>query len=82
MILVRLFVIYHFLRNFTILTNREAIWDNRSVYHAATPDYDANSEERTGQRAVSLGEKPYFDPGSKSRQEALSLEGPTKKEIF
>ena len=47
-----------------------AIWDNRSVYHTATYDY-AGLGERTGQRAVSLGEKPYLDPNSKSRREAL-----------
>jgi hypothetical protein len=45
-----------------------AIWDNRSVYHAATFDYN---EKRTGQRAVGLGEKPYLDPASVSRREAL-----------
>ncbi|RFU34463.1 hypothetical protein B7463_g1868, partial [Scytalidium lignicola] len=53
--------------------NDLAIWDNRSVYHAATPDYlDQGLGERTGQRAVSLGERPYFDPSSTSRQEALA----------
>jgi hypothetical protein len=31
-------------------------------------DYDA---VRTGDRVVSLGEHPYFDPASKSRREAL-----------
>ncbi|RPA81901.1 taurine catabolism dioxygenase [Ascobolus immersus RN42] len=51
--------------------NDLAIWDNRSVYHAATPDYDFHNEKRTGNRAVSLGERPYFDPGSKSRREDL-----------
>jgi hypothetical protein len=45
-----------------------AIWDNRSVYHAATFDYDG---ARTGQRAVSLGERPYLDPNSTGRREAL-----------
>jgi len=55
--------------------NDLAIWDNRSVYHAATPDYlDQGLGERTGQRAVSLGERPYFDPLSTSRQEALAAE--------
>lgn len=46
-----------------------AIWDNRSVYHAATPDYTG---PRLGQRAVSVGERPYLDPASKSRQEDLA----------
>ncbi|KAI8961008.1 TauD-domain-containing protein [Daldinia sp. FL1419] len=55
--------------------NDLAIWDNRSVYHAATPDYlNQGLGERTGSRAVSLGEKPYFDPESKSRREALAAE--------
>ena len=53
--------------------NDLAIWDNRSVYHAATPDYlDQNLGERTGQRAVSLGERPYLDPVSTGRREALA----------
>jgi alpha-ketoglutarate-dependent taurine dioxygenase len=53
--------------------NDLAIWDNRSVYHAATPDYlDQDLGERTGQRAVSLGERPYLDPQSIGRREALA----------
>ncbi|KAK2024757.1 taurine catabolism dioxygenase [Colletotrichum zoysiae] len=52
--------------------NDLAIWDNRSTFHAATPDHAA-SGHRTGHRAVSVGEKPYFDPKSKSRKEALGL---------
>ncbi|EAQ85321.1 hypothetical protein CHGG_09335 [Chaetomium globosum CBS 148.51] len=53
--------------------NDVAIWDNRSVYHAATPDYifEEGLGERKGSRAVSLGERPYFDPASTSRREAL-----------
>ena len=53
--------------------NDVAIWDNRSVYHAATPDYifEEGLGERRGSRAVSLGERPYFDPASTSRREAL-----------
>ncbi|KAF2794619.1 taurine catabolism dioxygenase [Melanomma pulvis-pyrius CBS 109.77] len=51
--------------------NDLAIWDNRSVYHTATYDY-AGLGARTGQRAVSLGERPYLDPNSKSRREALA----------
>ncbi|KAK0724090.1 hypothetical protein B0H67DRAFT_529658 [Lasiosphaeris hirsuta] len=49
-----------------------AIWDNRSVFHRATFDY-MNLGERSGNRAVGIGEAPYFDPGSKSRAEALGL---------
>ncbi|KAK3672121.1 hypothetical protein LTR78_008092 [Recurvomyces mirabilis] len=48
--------------------NDVAIWDNRSVFHTATYDYDG---VRTGQRAVSIGEKTYLDPNSTSRREAL-----------
>ncbi|EGS19682.1 uncharacterized protein CTHT_0041630 [Thermochaetoides thermophila DSM 1495] len=55
--------------------NDVAIWDNRSVYHAATPDYIGEDlGERRGSRAVSLGEKPYFDPASTSRREALKAQ--------
>lgn len=50
--------------------NDLAIWDNRSVYHAATPDYDGLGD-RAGVRAVSIGEKPYFDPNSVSRRQEL-----------
>ncbi|KAL3428587.1 hypothetical protein BDV09DRAFT_204254 [Aspergillus tetrazonus] len=52
--------------------NDVAIWDNRSVYHAATFDYQ-HLGRRTGHRAVGLCERPYFDPKSKSRREALGL---------
>ena len=56
--------------------NDVAIWDNRSTYHAATPDYiyDRDLGERYGTRAVSVGEKPYLDPQSKGRREALWIE--------
>jgi hypothetical protein len=47
-----------------------AIWDNRSVLHTPTYDFEGT---RTGQRAVSLGERPYLDPTSTGRREALSL---------
>lgn len=47
-----------------------AIWDNRSTFHAATSDVDGGLRE--GTRSVSLGERPYFDPKSRSRREALS----------
>lgn len=54
--------------------NDLAIWDNRSVYHAATPDYEGLGE-RKGHRVVGLGERPYLDSGSRSRREALEEEG-------
>ncbi|KAI5458843.1 hypothetical protein BGZ63DRAFT_456612 [Mariannaea sp. PMI_226] len=55
--------------------NDLAIWDNRSVYHAATPDYiNQGLGERTGSRSVSLGERPYYDSQSVSRREAGALE--------
>ena len=50
--------------------NDVAIWDNRSVYHTATPDVEGLGE-RVGHRAVGIGEKPYLDVESKSRLEAL-----------
>ncbi|KIX07138.1 uncharacterized protein Z518_05115 [Rhinocladiella mackenziei CBS 650.93] len=50
--------------------NDLAIWDNRSVFHTATNDYDG---KRQGNRVVSLGEKPYFDPRSVSRRQALGV---------
>jgi hypothetical protein len=52
---------------------RLAIWDNRSVYHAATWDYEEIGPRR-GHRAVGLGERPYLDPKSTSRREALAQE--------
>jgi alpha-ketoglutarate-dependent taurine dioxygenase len=62
--------------------NDLAIWDNRSVYHVATPDYiHLGLGERTGQRAVSLGEKPYLDPKSTGRREALAAATPTPSSV-
>jgi len=51
--------------------NSLAIWDNRSNYHAATWDYEA--EKRVGDRVVSLGEKPSCSPNGVSRRVALGL---------
>ncbi|KAH7014294.1 alpha-ketoglutarate-dependent taurine dioxygenase [Microdochium trichocladiopsis] len=53
--------------------NDIAIWDNRSVFHTATFDYDGQGP-RFGNRAVGLGEKPYLDPESTSRRAALGIE--------
>ncbi|KAF7345899.1 Taurine catabolism dioxygenase [Mycena venus] len=50
--------------------NDVAIWDNRCTFHTATFDYEG---VRKGTRVVSIGEKPYFDPDSKSRRTALGL---------
>lgn len=47
-----------------------AIWDNRSVFHAATFDYEGLGE-RHGNRVVGIGEKPFYDPSSESRTEYL-----------
>ncbi|KAM0806629.1 putative alpha-ketoglutarate-dependent sulfonate dioxygenase [Seiridium cardinale] len=48
--------------------NDVAIWDNRSVFHTGTNDFQG---KRQGNRVVSLGEKPFYNPASKSRREAL-----------
>ena len=42
---------------------------SRSVFHTATNDYEG---KRQGNRVVSLGEKPFYNPASKSRREALA----------
>ena len=51
-----------------------AIWDNRSVFHTATFDYEGLGE-RFGNRVVGIGERPYLDPNSKPKSEALAVEG-------
>ncbi|KAI9347715.1 hypothetical protein BDR26DRAFT_834280 [Obelidium mucronatum] len=56
-----------------------AVWDNRSSFHSATTDFDADSFSRAGDRATSLGEKPYFDPASTSRREALGIAPPVAR---
>ncbi|GAA5869054.1 hypothetical protein JCM8547_008687 [Rhodosporidiobolus lusitaniae] len=43
-----------------------AIWNNSVVNHLATFDF---TEYRAGDRAVVLGEKPYYDPASLSREQ-------------
>jgi hypothetical protein len=47
-----------------------AIWDNRSAFHTATHDYEGLGE-RFGNRAVGIGEAPFFNPNSQSRTEVL-----------
>jgi len=51
-----------------------AIWDNRSVFHSATRDVTPDMGLRAGNRTSSTGERPYFDPASKSRREALAAQ--------
>ncbi|KAK0439201.1 hypothetical protein EV421DRAFT_1891840 [Armillaria borealis] len=50
-----------------------AIWDNRITIHTVSYDYEGKPE-RHGTRVSSLAEKPFFDPSSKSRREALKLD--------
>ncbi|WVQ68007.1 uncharacterized protein L199_006213 [Kwoniella botswanensis] len=49
-----------------------AIWDNRSTLHSATFDY---TEERSGDRASSIGELPYLSNEGISRTDGLRAEG-------
>jgi alpha-ketoglutarate-dependent taurine dioxygenase len=49
-----------------------AIWDNRTTQHCATLDFEKHLA-RSGERAMSVGEAPYFDPSSTGRQESLGL---------
>ncbi|KAM0752057.1 taurine catabolism dioxygenase [Meredithblackwellia eburnea MCA 4105] len=51
--------------------NDLALWSNTSSIHTATADY--GKARRVGDRAVSIGEKPYLDPNSKSRRADLGL---------
>lgn len=55
------------------LITRIAIWDNRSVFHTATFDFEGLGD-RYGNRAVGLGERPYLDPESTSRRVTLSTD--------
>ncbi|GAA6006026.1 hypothetical protein JCM10207_007312 [Rhodosporidiobolus poonsookiae] len=52
--------------------NDVAIWSNTSSFHNVTVDYEG-MDVRKGNRTVSVGEKPYLDPSSKSRRAALGL---------
>ncbi|KAJ3378454.1 hypothetical protein HDU84_007559 [Entophlyctis sp. JEL0112] len=60
-------------------SNDVAVWDNRSAFHTATADFDADEHVRLGERVTSLGERPYFDPNSLSRREALGIAPPTAR---
>ncbi|GAA6034591.1 hypothetical protein JCM8097_005412 [Rhodosporidiobolus ruineniae] len=52
--------------------NAVALWSNTSSLHNVTLDYDGTN--RTGHRAVSLGERPYFDAAQgRSRRADLGL---------
>ncbi|KAJ3070859.1 hypothetical protein HDU98_006123 [Podochytrium sp. JEL0797] len=56
--------------------NDVAVWDNRSSYHTVTVDFDTDQIVRLGERATSLGERPYLDPHSTSRRQALGIAAP------
>lgn len=45
--------------------------------HTASWDYEGR-EPRHGTRVTSLAEKPFFDPKSPTRREALELLGPSE----
>lgn len=51
-------------------TNDLIVWDNRSTFHTATPDF-LEFSEREGVRTVSIAERPYFDPASILQSEEL-----------
>lgn len=51
--------------------NDLVIWDNRSVFHAASWDYRGT---RRGVRVVSIAERPYLDPNSGVQSEAIYKE--------
>jgi len=55
--------------------NDLAIWDNHSVYHAATKCDVSENAHRTGFRTVGIGERPYLDENAKSRTEDLKTQG-------
>ncbi|KAK5128015.1 hypothetical protein LTR85_005132 [Meristemomyces frigidus] len=52
-----------------------ALWDNRITMHNASYDYEGR-QPRHGTRVTSLAEKPFFDPDSPTRRQALDLVGP------
>lgn len=49
-----------------------ALWDNRSSQHSGI--FDFGKAKRVGDRCVSIGERPFYDPSSRSRAEALEGE--------
>lgn len=55
--------------------NDVAVWDNRSTFHTAIYDTFFIDAIRTGVRAVGIGERPFYDPASKSRTAALVERG-------
>lgn len=53
-------------------SNDMAIWDNRSMLHTPTADFSGlGYGDRMGFRAMSVGERPYFDPQGSARSTAL-----------
>lgn len=52
------------------------------MFHCATFDYDGLREERFGNRVVGIGEKPFFDPNSKSKAEVLAADYERQSELM
>ncbi|GAA5878129.1 hypothetical protein JCM8547_005635 [Rhodosporidiobolus lusitaniae] len=52
--------------------NDTAVWSNAATFHTVTTDYEG-LDVRKGNRTVSLGERPFLDPKSTGRREALGL---------
>lgn len=53
---------------FSVLSISAVYFSHKSLANIILSDY---SGKRQGYRVVSLGEKPYFDPDSMSRRQAL-----------
>ncbi len=51
-----------------------AKWPQNGRGHAANQTISDYVGKRQGNRVVSLGEKPYYDPKSVSRRQALALQ--------
>ena len=62
--------------------NSVAVWDNRVTNHNAVFDY-LDIGRRHGWRVTPQGEKPYFDPKSKSKRQDLAekAEAEAKKKV-
>jgi alpha-ketoglutarate-dependent taurine dioxygenase len=55
--------------------NDIAVWDNHSVFHAATKCNITDTAHRTGLRTTGVGERPYLSECGKSRAQDLKETG-------